>query len=80
MSQELQLVLSEYTLRWVGDEAKSSQSSHDALALVQVILQGVVAVDADVVEEGDAASVLKSAQGLVDGALKLLRCGRQSHR
>ena len=78
--QELQLVLREHALRWVGNEAKSSQSSHDAFALLQVVLQGVVAVDADVIEEGDTASVLESAQGLVDGALKLLRCGRQSHR
>ena len=77
--QELQFVLGEFALSWVGHKAKSSQGCHNTFTLFHVVLQGVVAVDTDIVKERDAAGLSESAKGPVHCALELLRGSCQSH-
>jgi uncharacterized protein (DUF2267 family) len=46
---------------------------------IQMVLQGVVAVDADIVKERDATGLLEPAKGPVHCALEFLRGSCQSH-
>ena len=77
--KELQFVLGEFALSWVGHKAQSSQGCQNTFTLVQVVLQGVVAVDADIVKLRDATGLLESAKGPVHCALEFLRGSCQSH-